>query len=267
MTRSARLPVRMVEKVWGRERLPAPFSAPQGKRIGEVWFEPPRELDTLLVKYLFTSEKLSVQVHPSDAQAQPGEAGKQECWLVLDAEDDAQLAVGFQEEISPEAMRDAALAGTIESLLTWHDAKPGDFFYIPAGTVHAIGPGISLLEIQQNSDTTYRLFDYDRPRELHLDRGVAVARGGPHDPALRNSYGAPSNAQLVDGPCFRLDLVSGRPSADVQARYRGNALVIPLEGSVGIGGEMIEAGECGLCADVAAVDFSAAVTTLLTQSV
>ena len=86
---SAALPIRTVEKVWGRETLPPPFKAPAGKRIGEIWFEPPAQLDELLVKYLFTSEKLSVQVHPDDAQAQAlgdGERGKEECWLVIDAE-------------------------------------------------------------------------------------------------------------------------------------------------------------------------------------
>ena len=88
------LPTRMVAKVWGRASLPAPFAAPAGERIGEIWFEPPPELPQLLVKYLFTSEKLSVQVHPSDAQALPGEAGKEECWLVLDAQADARLAIG-----------------------------------------------------------------------------------------------------------------------------------------------------------------------------
>jgi len=131
------LPTRMVEKVWGRETLPAPFAAPDNTRIGEIWFEPPPELPQLLVKYLFTSEKLSVQVHPSDATALPGEDGKEECWLVLDAEPGAKLAIGFDEAVSPEAMSDAARDGSIEELLTWHEVAAGDVYFLPAGTVHA----------------------------------------------------------------------------------------------------------------------------------
>ena len=91
------LPLRPVEKVWGCTDLPAPFSAPDGQRIGEIWFEPPPELDQLLVKFLFTSEKLSVQCHPSSIQARAGEQGKEECWLVLDAEPDAQIAIGLSK--------------------------------------------------------------------------------------------------------------------------------------------------------------------------
>ncbi len=169
---SGALPVRQVAKPWGRELLPSPFVAPAGERIGEVWFEPPPELSALLVKYIFTSEKLSVQVHPSDAQ-RPGH-GKEECWLIVHAEPDASLGIGFRERLSPDRLRAAALDGSIESLMEWHRVKAGDFFYIPANTVHAIGPGVSLIEVQQNSDVTYRLYDYGRPRELHLDDG----RGG-----------------------------------------------------------------------------------------
>ena len=190
---SVSLPVRQVAKPWGRDVLPAPFAAaPErsngGGRIGEIWFEPPPELPQLLVKYIFTSEKLSVQVHPSDAQtlaAGLGRKGKEECWLIVDAEPGAVLGIGFREALGGEAMRDAALDGGIERLLEWYPVRPGDFFYIPAGTVHAIGAGISLIEVQQNSDITYRLYDYGRPRELHLDEGVAVARGAPYPAHLR----------------------------------------------------------------------------------
>jgi len=139
------------------------------------------------VKYIFTSEKLSVQVHPNDAQAgRAGEfdTGKEERRLVIDAEPGATLGIGFKEPISADAMRAAALDGSIADLLAWHPVRAGDFC-IPAGTVHAIGAGVSLIEIQQNSDITYRLYDYGRPRSLHLDKGVAVARGELYDPTFR----------------------------------------------------------------------------------
>jgi hypothetical protein len=154
------LPVKLVDKPWGRTDLPPPFTAPDGRQIGEIWFEPPAALPELLVKYIFTSDKLSVQVHPSDEQTLAkglGKQGKEECWFVLAAEPHGKLGIGFREPISHEAMRAAALDGSIEEMLVWHEVKAGDFFYIPANTVHAIGAGVTVVEVQQNSDITYRL--------------------------------------------------------------------------------------------------------------
>ncbi|QUL36836.1 class I mannose-6-phosphate isomerase [Erythrobacter sp. JK5] len=256
----------MVEKIWGRETLPAPFAAPDGKRIGEIWFEPPAELPDLLVKYLFTSEKLSVQVHPSDADALPGENGKEECWLVLDAEPGAQLAIGFDAAIAPEEIAAAARDGSIENLLTWHDAAPGDVFYLPAGTVHAIGPGLALVEVQQTSDTTFRLYDYGRPRDLHLDRAVAVAHGAPYGQEHRGSV-ASRGTTLIDGAHFRLDRIEGAPDASVRAVYPGGLLVLPLAGEVRARGDISAgAGECLYAPSLDTVDFGAAEVTLLSRS-
>ncbi len=250
------LPTKAVEKPWGQDSLPPPFTAPEGKRIGEIWFEPPPELPELLVKYLFTSEALSVQVHPSDEQAPAGSRGKEECWLVLTAEPGAKLAVGFRKEVSPELMREAALDGSIEQLLEWHAVRPGDFIYLSAGTVHAIGAGLSLIEVQQNSDITYRLYDYGRPRELHLDAGIAVANGGPHDPALRRHVPELGDVSLVDGPHFRLDRLDGAPDAAISARYGDRSLlVIPVDSPVTLAGQTLEPGGCGLADTLAAIEF------------
>ncbi|MFN4020734.1 MAG: class I mannose-6-phosphate isomerase [Erythrobacter sp.] len=256
----------MVAKVWGRDHLPAPFAAPAGERIGEIWFEPPPELPQVLVKYLFTSEKLSVQVHPSDAQALPGEAGKEECWLVLDAEPDARLAIGFVREVSAGEIADAAEGGTIESLLAWHPARAGDLFYLPAGTVHAIGPGLALVEVQQNSDTTFRLYDYGRPRALHLDRALAVARGEPYGSANRRSVA--DGQTLVDGPLFRFDRVEGAPDVATRAAYAGPLLALPLAGEVASVDGMARAGagECLVADGLASLDFSHAEVTLLVRA-
>ncbi|WP_285711320.1 class I mannose-6-phosphate isomerase [Erythrobacter oryzae] len=261
-----RLPTKLVEKVWGRDVLPAPFAAPEGVRIGEIWFEPPPEVPQVLVKYLFTSEKLSVQVHPSDDTALPGEAGKEECWLVLDAEPDARLAIGFEREVTPEEIAAAAQDGTIEDLLTWHPARSGDLFYLPAGTVHAIGPGLALVEVQQTSETTFRLYDYGRPRELHLERALAVASGGPYGPENKRSIAA--GQVLVDGPHFRLDRIAGAPDAATLAAYEGALLVLPLEGEVAArdGAARAGAGECLVADGLDALDFSAAKVTLLTRA-
>ena len=260
------LPTRMVEKVWGRDDLPAPFVAPPGQRIGEIWFEPPPEVPQVLVKYLFTSEKLSVQVHPSDAAALPGEAGKEECWLVLDAAPGASLAIGFAREVTPAEIAAAAQDGTIEDLLTWHPARPGDLFYLPAGTVHAIGPGLALVEVQQTSDTTFRLYDYGRPRELHLERALAVASGGVYPAENKRSIAAGS--VLVDGPHFRLDRIAGVPDAATRAAWTGALLVLPLAGEVAAkdGSARAGAGECLVADGLDTLDFRAAEVTLLTRA-
>lgn len=267
-----KLSKRMVTKVWGRDALPAPFKAPEGQRIGEIWFEPPPELDELLVKYLFTSEKLSVQVHPSHENAQAGEQGKEECWLVLDAQPGAQLAIGFNEEISAHTIGEAASDGTIEELLTWHDVQAGDIFHLKPGTVHAIGPGLSLVEVQQNSDTTFRLYDYGRPRELHLERALAVASGAPFPDELKSSIEARGET-LIHGKHFRLDRIEGAPDPEIERSYPGALLVLPLEGTVKssagkVAGEVIgQEGECLLASSIKALDFSDAKVTLLTRSV
>lgn len=261
-----RLATRMVAKVWGRDTLPAPFAAPPGTRIGEIWFEPPPEVPQVLVKYLFTSEKLSVQVHPSVASALPGEAGKEECWLVLEAQGDARLAIGFEREVSRAEIAAAARDGTIESLLNWHEARPGDLFYLPAGTVHAIGPGLALVEVQQTSDTTFRLYDYGRPRELHLDRGLEVAEGTPYAAEHRRSIA--DGPVLVEGPHFRLDRIEGEPDAATFAAYRGPLLALPLSGDIAAtdGSTRAKAGECLYADKLDNLDFSDAGVTLLTRS-
>lgn len=132
----------------------------------------------LLLKLLFPDSKLSVQVHPDDQQArdmgQP--RGKTECWYVVHAEPGATVACGLLPGVDPRQMHAAAADGTMESLLRFIPVQRGDMVFVDAGTVHAIGPGVTLLETQQTSDTTFRLYDYGRPRELHLEQGVAVSR-------------------------------------------------------------------------------------------
>lgn len=265
-----KLETKAVEKPWGRRDLPPPFTgvgnAAGEEPVGEIWFGPPQELPQVLVKYLFTSEKLSVQVHPSDTAAPEGQRGKEECWLVLDAASDARLGIGFKQAIDSERMRAAALDGSIEDLLEWHPVKAGDFFYLPAGTVHAIGPGLTLVEVQQNSDITYRLYDYGRPRELHLDEGVAVARGEPYPPQCRKAVAERESVTLVEGPHFRFSQCAGEPDAALRARHSGAVQVLPLDGEIGIGGERIAAGECGVASTIEAVDFSCAQRTLLVSA-
>jgi mannose-6-phosphate isomerase len=132
----------------------------------------------LLVKILFPHDKLSVQVHPDDILAQQiGQPrGKTECWYVLEAQPGAAVALGLKAGSSLEAMRKAIAGHTLEAMLEQVPVAKGDMIFVDAGTVHAIGPGVVLLETQQTSDITYRLYDYGRPRELHIDRGLAATR-------------------------------------------------------------------------------------------
>ena len=228
------LTTKVVEKPWGADRLPAQFDVPESRRIGEIWFEPPAEMSDTLVKFIFTTEKLSVQVHPSDAQAaQMGECdrGKEECWLVLHAEPGATLGIGFVEEIDAPTMRRAALDGSIEAMMHWHPVKPGDFFYIPANTVHAIGAGVTLIEIQQNSDITYRLYDYGRPRELHLDKGIEVSSFAPYPGGKATTWPACGIAELVNGPFFSAHLVTGAVDSTAWPAPEQPGLLIPIEGT------------------------------------
>jgi len=231
-----KLRARQVEKPWGREALPAPFGDTGGRRIGEIWFEGPGDLP-LLAKYIFTSEKLSVQVHPDDAAARARglASGKSECWYIVDAAPGAVLGLGLKREVSNDALRAAAEDGSIEALMDWVPVSASDFYFVPAGTVHAIGAGLALLEFQQNSDVTYRLYDYGRPRELHLDDGLAVATAGPYVPRA-----APAAPALVAGPPFTLLKLEGATDL-LEDRRRW---VLPVEGNAASGGETAGPGEC-----------------------
>lgn len=219
-----RLRARPVERVWGRRALPAGFPPPPGDEpIGEIWFEPPDEAE-LLVKYLFTSERLSIQVHPDDTAARAGgyPRGKDEAWYVIDAEPGAAIGLGLTRAVSRDELRRAALDGSIESLLDWRPVAKGDLLYSPAGTIHAIGGGIALIEVQQNVDLTYRLYDYGRPRELHLDEGLAVARPGPWSPPAEPRF----TVERLTAPVGLGD----------------GALVVPLRPGGAIDGEPLAAG-------------------------
>ena len=131
----------------------------------------------LLVKFIDAHRDLSIQVHPNDemAQREHGKMGKSEMWYIIDAKPGSYLYAGFKQEITPEAYKRHVADGTITDVLARHEVKTGDVFYLPAGRVHAIGAGILLAEVQQSSDVTYRIFDYNRPgmdgkpRELHTE--------------------------------------------------------------------------------------------------
>ncbi len=246
---ATKLATKYVEKPWGRTDLPGFFPEGAGRQIGEVWFDGPEgQHPPLLVKYIFTSERLSIQVHPNDQQGRdrglPG--GKSECWLVLDAEPDARLGMGTVKPLDGETLRDTSLDGRIERLMDWKPVQPGDFFYIPAGTVHAIGAGITLVEVQQNVDVTYRLYDYGRPRELHLDDGVAVSIPEPYarQPVSVAGRDALDLLDRSEAP-FNLALETFG-EGEHQIGGEGQSWFIPLTGRGEIDGQPWEAGQCWL---------------------
>jgi mannose-6-phosphate isomerase len=177
--------VQAVRKPWGVTDL-RPWSDIDGSggAVGELWFHRPDQaapVSTLLLKLLFTSEPLSIQVHPDDVFAHsiglPN--GKTEAWYILSALPGAQVAVGLKQRLNPEQLRASIEDGSIADLVQWRPVVKGDVVLVPAGTIHAIGAGIVLAEIQQRSDATYRLFDFGRQRELQEDRAVAVSDAGP----------------------------------------------------------------------------------------
>ncbi len=231
-------------RVWGWQDLRPWFDrvAEQGEPLGEVWLTgdmctvatgpnagkrldalfaeahegqgvntllgpvAPSAESPLLIKVLFAREKLSVQVHPDDKMAQKygNPRGKTECWYALAAEPEAKVAVGLRPGVTLDQVKDEIRAGTLESSLNTLRVAAGDVIFVDAGTVHAIWPGSVLLETQQNCDLTYRMYDYGRPRELHIEKSLEatklVTRAGkvaPRELADRTI--------LVDADYFRVE--------------------------------------------------------------
>jgi len=241
--------VRVVHKPWGVSDL-QPWSSIDGggEAVGELWFERADRqapIPALLLKLLFTSEPLSVQVHPDDtfARAMGMPNGKSEAWYIISAKPDAQIGVGLTHQVTPQVLRAAISNGSIVELVQWRAAATGDVIYIPAGTIHAIGAGVVLAEIQQRSDATFRLFDYGRQRELHEDNGVAVANTWPlrsrHDPTRLTD----GRTLLVASRYFvleRLDLPMGSSWALLAEQ---ETWILVLDGHAAIGLTAVSVGE------------------------
>ncbi|MBV9759501.1 MAG: class I mannose-6-phosphate isomerase [Acidobacteriaceae bacterium] len=219
------------ERVWGRRDLRPFFSQTFEKPIGEAWFDCGRPI---LVKLLFTSERLSVQVHPDDAYAQKhhGSLGKTEAWYVLDSQPPGEVAVGFKEPLTREKLKASALNGEIEHLLNWRKVKPRDLIFTPAGAVHAIGAGVTICEIQENSDITYRLYDYGRPRELHLERGVEVSHLGPPESDPKPLQLSDGREELVACEHFRIERLRASRAVTIPAGSPHYLILIGTMGEV-----------------------------------
>ena len=201
---------RTIEKPWGRTDLRPWSDAETQGRIGEIWHDradPAANEPSLLLKLLFTREPLSVQVHPGDAFAQSiGEAhGKSEAWYVMSAEPGGRIALGLDRRLTSEQLREAIVDGPITERIAWRDVSRGDVVDVPAGSIHAIGAGLVIAEIQQRSDTTFRLFDYGRSRALHVEQAVAVANAGVAPAGSLPRPLGPGRTLLVTSPHFILE--------------------------------------------------------------
>ena len=177
----------------------------------------------LLVKFLFPHEKLSVQVHPDDAQAlRVGEPwGKTECWYVAHARPGSQIGLGLKPGVAASQLEQSIHENRAEEMLNWIDVYTGDMIYVAGGTVHTLGPGSIIVETQQQSDMTYRLYDYGRPRELHLKDGMAAVKekvqaGKVLRPAPEQIRGGKSRrVPLVRAPYFVVEMFEAKESIDL----------------------------------------------------
>lgn len=219
----------------------------QGMPLGTLWTSHPELFRSnspvfpLLIKLLDASDDLSVQVHPDDSYAgkhENGELGKTECWYIIDAEPGAAIIYGH-EASSKEDLEQMIHNGKWDELLTKVPVKPGDFFYVPSGTIHALGKGIVVLETQQSSDTTYRVYDYDRRdkagnlRELHLEKAIDVTtipQAYEHTDYITNKYDSLTTTTFVSNSFFTVERwdVSGRAELPAHEKY---TLVSVIEGS------------------------------------
>lgn len=242
---ASRLASRQVEKLWGRSDLPQSFGAvvSGGEPIGEIWFQDGRGPEAeLLVKYLLTREKLSIQVHPDGetARAAGHKRGKDEAWLVLETEPGARIGLGLRRDISSAELRAAIEAGTLEALVDWREAKAGDFYYIPAGTIHALGPGLTLVEVQENVDLTYRLFDYGRKRELQVEAAVNAARPERYRaPTIRREIEA-GREILAEGGAFVIERWTRGAGGRLAGEVERPVWLVPIHGSGLIDGQALE---------------------------
>ena len=215
----------------------------QRAMVGDAARDPKRF--PLLLKFLFPHEKLSVQVHPDDAQAlrvgQPW--GKTECWYVAHAKPGAQIALGLKRGVTAAQLEEAIHQNRAEEVLNWINVYAGDMIYVAGGTVHTLGPGSIIIETQQQSDMTYRLYDYGRPRELHLKDGMAAVKenvksGKVLRPAPEQISSKNRRAPLVSAPYFVVEMFeakdpmqlavhddSGRSSAQILVAVEGCGVI------------------------------------------
>ena len=239
-TRVVKEPIGESWLTWGENRIAnGPFA---GRTLGEIARQYGRNLVgtaavhedrfPLLVKFLFPADKLSVQVHPDDAAAQKmGEpCGKTECWYVLDARPGAQVALGLKPGTTLEEFEASIRDNRAEGFLNWIEVHSGEMLYVPAGTVHTIGGGMVLVETQQTSDITYRLYDYGRPRELHIKDGIAAIKLNVRAGEVVHNVSADANL-LVRSPYFQVEKLKLAKPLQADVSPTSPHIVVAIEGA------------------------------------
>jgi len=188
-----------------------------GELVGDAVFERFGNEFPLLIKFIDTNDWLSIQVHPDDELAEKRGIGygKTEMWYILDAEKDSKLISGFRQKVNANVYQQHLQNKTLSSILNYEEVNAGDVFFMPAGRVHAIGPNILLAEIQQTSDTTYRIYDWDRtddkgsPRQLHIDQAMEAIDFEVHD-SYKTQYHAVKDATspIINSPYFNSQIIN-----------------------------------------------------------
>lgn len=224
-----------------------PWAQTSGQ-IGELWFEradSSAEAPRLQLKLLFTSQPLSIQVHPNDEQAEAAgfARGKTEAWYVLAASAEAKVGVGLKRTCSARELKTAAQNGAINALIDWRSVSAGDVVNVPAGTIHAIGAGLVIAEIQQRSDVTYRLYDYGRDRPLHLDDGLAISIFGPSQSRARPGRISDQRHLLSCTPFFCFEKIVLAPSTRWQLETPCETWLLTMDGTADFGGQPLRKGE------------------------
>jgi mannose-6-phosphate isomerase len=235
-------------KPWGVSDLSPWSSAKADSAVGEIWFERSNkgaDDSSLLLKLLFTSQPLSIQVHPNDSYANsiglPN--GKTEAWYVLSAAPGAKIALGVREEITPSQLRSAIESGTLPGIVLWRPVATGDTISVPAGTIHAIGAGLVIAEIQQRSDATFRMFDYGRHRELHIENAVAVADITPAGIRTPPKRLTDQRTILVSGPYFVFESIELTPNSVWTLETEQETWLLVVKGSARAGTSNITIGD------------------------
>jgi mannose-6-phosphate isomerase len=253
--------VQVVRKLWGVADL-HPWSGVDGSAdpVGELWFQRAdlsAPIPALLLKLLFTSEPLSIQVHPDDEFARSAGLlnGKTEAWYILSATPDARVALGLKLHVAPREFRAAIRDGSIAGLVQWRSVAKGDIIFVPAGTIHAIGAGIVVAEIQQNSDATFRLFDYGRKRELHENSAIAVSDAGPMQVQSGSRRLTGVRTALVASPHFIFERIDLPANSNWALNADRETWLLVIEGQARIGLTNMTVGDAAFAeADRAGID-------------
>lgn len=240
---------RLLSKPWGVEDLhPWSNARHDGNAIGEIWYERPDNgaVDPLLLlKLLFTSQPLSIQVHPDDAFAHSMglSNGKTEAWYVLSAAPEAKVALGLSRRLTPHQLREAIDDGSISDLVVWHVVSANDVIFVPAGTIHTIGAGLVIAELQQRSDATFRLFDHGRKRELHIENAIVAADAGPADFQVRSNQLTAERRLLVSSPHFVFERIDLAPNSSWYLEAERETWLLVLGGSANAGSFEVATGD------------------------